>query len=254
MEKFKIIVRWMMIFIVFCILFYLLAFTGGKFLFNRFTSDGRESFVAAITFFSVFATFGGAYLGAKVSGENTQKLELRRQRIQHLPNSWDLLRNIELIFEEVDKAISEIEPDYSMKTLNKKIKLNTKMEYKELTEQQVEKLIHYFKENGKHKLNEISTNLKEENAFYIMSFNEAIFLTIHGYYLSIKTIIDHYNTLENIEYVKININENMIEIFEIWLSKMQVFYYNFEKIKESTNRDLLVNKKAKKAYKEIEDM
>lgn len=254
MEKFKIILRWMMIFIVFCVLFFLLTFIGGKFLFNRFTNDGRESFVAAITFFSVFATFGGAYLGAKVSGENTQKLELRRQRIQHLPKSWDLLRNIELIFEEVDKAISEIEPDYSMETLNRKIILNKKMEYKELTEQQVEKLIYYFKENGKHKLNEISTNLKEENAFYIMSFNEAIFLTIHGYYLSMKVIIDQYNSLESFKYSKTKINENMVGIFEYWLSELLVHYYNFDKIKKSTNRNLLMNEKARKAYKEIEDM
>lgn len=254
MEKFKIIVRWMMIFIVFSFLFYLLAFTGGKFLFNRFTNDGRESFVAAITFFSVFATFGGAYLGAKVSGENTQKLELRRQRIQHLPKSWELLRKIELVFEEVDKAISEIEPDYSMETLVKNITFDIEMEYRELTEQQIEKLIYYFKENGKRKLNEISTNLKEENAFYIMSFNESIFLTIHGYCIIMNTIINSYDIIKNVAPSQKEINNSMKNTFEHFLSDLQVHYYNFDKIKKSTNRNLLVNKKARKVYKEIEDM
>ncbi|HDH4815966.1 TPA: hypothetical protein PI314_002744, partial [Staphylococcus aureus] len=33
----------------------------------------------AISFVSVFATFGGAYLGAKISGDNARNLEIDRQ-------------------------------------------------------------------------------------------------------------------------------------------------------------------------------
>lgn len=68
--NFKKIGKRIIIFIIFSILFYLLVFTSGNFIFNKFSNDGRESFIAAITFFSVFATFGGAYLGAKISGDN----------------------------------------------------------------------------------------------------------------------------------------------------------------------------------------
>lgn len=57
---------------------------SGKFIFNSFSNDGRESFVAAITFFSIFATFGGAYLGAKISGDNTLKLAKKERLIDDL--------------------------------------------------------------------------------------------------------------------------------------------------------------------------
>ena len=70
MKDFKKIIRWTIAFIIFMAFFYLVIYLSGKFIFNSFSNDGRESFVAAITFFSVFATFGGAYLGAKISGDN----------------------------------------------------------------------------------------------------------------------------------------------------------------------------------------
>ncbi|MBF2323512.1 hypothetical protein [Staphylococcus epidermidis] len=82
--NFKKIGKWIFIFIILSILFYLLVFTSGKFIFNKFSNDGRESFIAAITFFSIFATFGGAYLGAKMSGDNTLKLAKKERLIDDL--------------------------------------------------------------------------------------------------------------------------------------------------------------------------
>lgn len=82
--NFKRIGKWILSFIIFSILFYLLVFTSGNFIFNKFSSDGRESFIAAITFFGIFATFGGAYLGAKKSGDNTLKLAKKERLIDDL--------------------------------------------------------------------------------------------------------------------------------------------------------------------------
>lgn len=76
--------KWILIFIILSISFYLLVFASGNFIFNKFSNDGRESFIAAVTFFGIFATFGGAYLGAKISGDNTLKLAKKERLIDDL--------------------------------------------------------------------------------------------------------------------------------------------------------------------------
>lgn len=84
MNDFKKIIKWTIAFIIFMFFLYLAIYFSGKFIFNSFSNDGRESFVAAITFFSIFATFGGAYLGAKISGDNTLKLAKKERLIDDL--------------------------------------------------------------------------------------------------------------------------------------------------------------------------
>lgn len=84
MNDFKKIIKWTIVFIIFMFFLYLAIYFSGKFIFNSFSNDGRESFVAAITFFSIFATFGGAYLGAKISGDNTLKLAKKEKLIDDL--------------------------------------------------------------------------------------------------------------------------------------------------------------------------
>ena len=46
MNFFKKIVKWTIAFIIFMAFFYLVIYVSGKFIFNSFSNDGRESFVA----------------------------------------------------------------------------------------------------------------------------------------------------------------------------------------------------------------
>ncbi|WP_239762229.1 hypothetical protein [Mammaliicoccus sp. I-M35] len=46
-----------------------------------------EAYTLAISFVGIFATFGGAYLGAKVSGENASKLAKKESMINDLRNT-----------------------------------------------------------------------------------------------------------------------------------------------------------------------
>lgn len=102
--NFKKIGKRIIIFIIFSILFYLLVFISGKFIFNKFSNDGRESFIAAITFFSIFATFGGAYLGAKISGDNAKRLETMKRNQE----KEDVIRSVRVLFKFNLDYISDI--------------------------------------------------------------------------------------------------------------------------------------------------
>ena len=105
--NFRKIGKWILIFIILSILFYLLVFNSGKFIFNRFSNDGRESFIAAITFFSVFATFGGAYLGAKISGKEALKLSNRNLFFEKSERLLNLLSELEELRKYIRNEISD---------------------------------------------------------------------------------------------------------------------------------------------------
>lgn len=47
---------------------------------NIFNIELKDSLSILIAFIGIFATFGGAYLGAKISGDNAFKLEKNRQK------------------------------------------------------------------------------------------------------------------------------------------------------------------------------
>lgn len=105
--NFRKIGKWILIFIILSILFYLLVFNSGKFIFNKFSNDGRESFIAAITFFSVFATFGGAYLGAKISGKEALKLSNRNLFFEKSERLLNLLSELEELRKYIRNEISD---------------------------------------------------------------------------------------------------------------------------------------------------
>ena len=110
--NFKKIGKRIIIFIIFSILFYLLVFTSGNFIFNKFSNDGRESFIAAITFFSVFATFGGAYLGAKISGDNALHNIKRQNYIDKVDKlkalQSEILFNMEYMWSFLSNSYKEV--------------------------------------------------------------------------------------------------------------------------------------------------
>ena len=105
--NFRKIGKWILIFIILSILFYLLVFNSGKFIFNKFSNDGRESFIAAIIFFSVFATFGGAYLGAKISGKEALKLSNRNLFFEKSERLLNLLSELEELRKYIRNEISD---------------------------------------------------------------------------------------------------------------------------------------------------
>ncbi|WP_049382734.1 hypothetical protein [Staphylococcus epidermidis] len=58
--------------LVFILIVYCITFYFGNYIFDRFSKEGRESFTIAISFVGLFGTFGGAYFGARISGENAR--------------------------------------------------------------------------------------------------------------------------------------------------------------------------------------
>ncbi|WP_270671265.1 hypothetical protein [Staphylococcus hominis] len=62
-------------------------------------NEFNEYFTMIISTISIFATFGGAYLGAKISGDNSRKLyeQQRKEKEKEVVNKIDLIVNIKLI-------------------------------------------------------------------------------------------------------------------------------------------------------------
>ncbi|PCR87963.1 hypothetical protein [Staphylococcus epidermidis] len=205
----------------------------------------------AISFVGVFATFGGAYLGAKISGENTQKLELKRQRIQYLPVSLDLLKKVKMNFDEVDNEIFKIEPKYSKKCLKENMLYDRVTELNNIDVHNANNLFNYFKVNGKSKINQINNIIQKENAYYIMAFNEHLFITIHSYCSIIGSILNEYERVSNFEVEELEKIQYIVPNLEIFLGKLQVFHYQFEELIEYTYENLLEDKELKKIYKVI---
>lgn len=61
--------------------------------------DEKESIRMYISYIAIFTTFSGAYLGAKISGDNSRKLyeQQRREKEKEVVNKIDLIVNIRLI-------------------------------------------------------------------------------------------------------------------------------------------------------------
>ncbi|PIH33266.1 hypothetical protein [Staphylococcus epidermidis] len=205
----------------------------------------------AISFVGIFATFGGAYLGAKISGENTRKLELKRQRIQYLPVSLDLLKKVKMNFDEVDNEIFKIEPKYSKKCLKENMLYDRVTELNNIDVNNANNLFNYFKVNGKSKINQINNIMQKENAYYIMAFNENLFVTIHSYCSIIGSILNEYERVSNYEVEELEKIQYIVPNLETFLGKLQVFHYQFEELIDYTYENLLEDKELKKAYKVI---
>ncbi|MES3642360.1 hypothetical protein ABFV69_11485 [Staphylococcus saprophyticus] len=72
---FKTLITILFIFILFIFAFIL---SVGYVLSNIDPKNKLQGYTIAISFVGIFATFGGAYLGAKISGENASKLSKKR--------------------------------------------------------------------------------------------------------------------------------------------------------------------------------
>lgn len=81
---FKTLITILFIFILFIFAFIL---SVGYVLSNIDPKNKLQGYTIAISFVGIFATFGGAYLGAKISGENASKLAKRESMINDLRNT-----------------------------------------------------------------------------------------------------------------------------------------------------------------------
>lgn len=77
--------------IVFIGLLFIFAFilSVGYVLSNIDPKNKLQGYTIAISFIGVFATFGGAYLGAKISGENASKLAKKESMINDLNRTME---------------------------------------------------------------------------------------------------------------------------------------------------------------------
>lgn len=83
---FKTLITILFIFILFIFAFIL---SVGYVLSNIDPKNKLQGYTIAISFVGIFATFGGAYLGAKISGENASKLAKRESMINDLNRTME---------------------------------------------------------------------------------------------------------------------------------------------------------------------
>ncbi|MCY1599443.1 hypothetical protein [Staphylococcus pettenkoferi] len=78
--------------------------------------DYKDKISIFISFVGLFATFGGAYLGAKISGDNAKKLyeKQKREKEKSLFNKIDLMVNVKLIsiYDHAERFQKSIEENF----------------------------------------------------------------------------------------------------------------------------------------------
>ena len=74
-------------------------FTVGYILSNIDPKNKLEGYTIAISFIEIFATFGGAYLGAKIAGDNARNIyeKQKNEKKQELITKIELITNIKMI-------------------------------------------------------------------------------------------------------------------------------------------------------------
>ncbi|MDW4183051.1 hypothetical protein [Staphylococcus saprophyticus] len=74
-------------------------FTVGYILSNIDPKNKLEGYTIAISFIGIFATFGGAYLGAKIAGDNARNIyeKQKNEKKQELITKIELITNIKMI-------------------------------------------------------------------------------------------------------------------------------------------------------------
>ena len=103
MKKFKAKTILFLILIFFLGIFAFILLVG--YLLNEASkSKGLQGFQVAISFLGIFATFGGAYLGAKISGDNAKRLETMKRNQE----KEDVIRSVRVLFKFNLDYISDI--------------------------------------------------------------------------------------------------------------------------------------------------
>lgn len=95
------------IIIVISLMIFAFIFTVGYILSNIDPENKLEGYTIAISFIGIFATFGGAYLGAKISANTAIKLSRLDKNIENSKNMLITMREINNIREKIIEKLKD---------------------------------------------------------------------------------------------------------------------------------------------------
>ncbi|MDU9349057.1 MULTISPECIES: hypothetical protein [Staphylococcus] len=92
-------------------------FTIGYILSNIDPENKLEGYTIAISFIGIFATFGGAYLGAKIAGDNANKLLEKEYEKKSIKDREKIKIRLSMSMDFIVKINDRIVQSYSMKRI-----------------------------------------------------------------------------------------------------------------------------------------
>ncbi|MCY1605943.1 hypothetical protein [Staphylococcus pettenkoferi] len=165
--------------------------------------DYKDKISIFISFVGLFATFGGAYLGAKISGDNAKKLyeKQKREKEKSLFNKIDLMVNVKLIsiYDHAERFQKSIEENFEYDKNN-----DTLIDIKEAISGYAEPVIELLEDREVHNG---SLNMKKS---LLRMYNECNRLVNYIFMIDIET-----NELfpeDNFMFLTIDENNKRIEL------------------------------------------
>ncbi|PTG40503.1 hypothetical protein BUY24_10135, partial [Staphylococcus cohnii] len=198
-------------------------FTIGYILSNIDPENKLEGYTIAISFIGIFATFGGAYLGAKISGENASKIANNQMIMDDLKTYSINNRNFLKDFDEnIDKVLIK--------------KIHNKRELEKAVELQ----------NYKLSIDELNRKVVKCGIKYDDELSHSVFYPFELYRIKLYYLKDYLNNIENKMVKKYEeiIYKEISKEFNQDVDKNHLIlkeYDNFNKVFLEPNRDNSVN-------------
>ncbi|WP_204171747.1 hypothetical protein [Staphylococcus sp. GDY8P100P] len=102
---------------VICLMIFTFIFTVGYILSNIDSENKLEGYTIATSFIGIFATFGGAYLGAKIAGDNASKLLEKEYEKKSIKDREKIKIRLSMSMDFIVKINDRIVNAYSMKRI-----------------------------------------------------------------------------------------------------------------------------------------
>ncbi|MGY3481468.1 YrzE family protein [Staphylococcus cohnii] len=198
-------------------------FTIGYILSNIDPENKLEGYTIAISFIGIFATFGGAYLGAKISGENASKIAKNQMIMDDLKTYSINNRNFLKDFDEnIDKVL--------IKKIHNKRELSNALEF----------------QNYKFSVYELNRKVVKCGIKYDDELSHSVFYPFELYRIKLYYLKDYLNNIENKMVKKYEeiIYKEISKEFNQDVDKNHLIlkeYDNFNKVFLEPNRDNSVN-------------
>ncbi|MCD8903070.1 hypothetical protein [Staphylococcus gallinarum] len=194
--------------LVFILIVYCITFCFGKYIFDIFSKEGRESFSISIAFFSLFATFIGSGLGAWMAGRYSLKVA-RDDREFYISGKKDALYR---------KYIAYVREIYQMLAVSK-IMYDSEEEIKSDTSFSFDEKYLFVKaylENLEKIYNELELINYDENLTYIIAENENFITNFEDLLKSVGTIKSYGYIIDKKEHGEVEFSS----MFDKYLSKL----------------------------------